>query len=60
MKTQRKLLTDQQKAEICKKYYVMFGGCHPSCPLSFKEHSCSQVTMLQKEIQQYWNDEVEI
>ena len=66
MKIQRKLLTDKQKKEICRKFWRRSGYCKESCPLRthFDESAvcCGKfksVQDLEEAINGYWNEEVE-
>lgn len=60
MKTQRKLLTDEQKKAICEKYAL---DCY-KCPLAFEFHGISYchftVRNIEQAIKNYWNEEIEI
>ena len=60
MKTQRKLLTDEQKKVICEKYAL---DCY-KCPLTFKLHGISYchftVRNIEQAIKDYWNEEIEV
>lgn len=59
MKIQRKLLTEEQKNEICNKRIC------DNCQLAFRTHTgetlCWQrVEHLKKDIDKFWNEEVDI
>lgn len=62
MKIQKKLLTDEQKAIICKTHV-----CY-NCPLrlkikniSFSSSCCYQnIVSIEKDIKNFWNEEVEV
>lgn len=63
MKTQRKLLTTEQKKEICDKYYNDDKGCY-ICPLQtwiLGRHFCIyNVDQVRFAIEDYLNEEIEI
>lgn len=63
-KIQRKLLTEEQKAAICKKYKKYEIACDDKCPLLFvldyEEQSCDFVGHVTDAIKDYWNEEIEI
>lgn len=59
MKTQRKLLTDEQKKKICKEHKICF-----NCPmlLSILDNKCCYdvVNRLEQEIKNYWDEEIDL
>lgn len=68
MKIQRKLLTEEQKAAICKEYWGKRKYCKDGCPLRDyigEEFVCcgpklESVQDLEQSIKDYWNEEVEV
>ena len=60
MKVQRKLLTGEQKKEICKKYR----NCEDGCPLYAwvdTDLTCWQhIAAIEQDIEDYWNEEIEV
>jgi len=63
MTIQRKLLTTEQKSDICKKYYKEGTGCD-TCPLGvwiLGEHFCIyNLNQVENAIKDYLNEEIEI
>jgi len=63
MKIQRKLLTNEQRKAICDSYDDK--GCG-YCPLRLEFEngegwaSCCWIKQTEKEIQNYWNEEIEV
>lgn len=64
MRIQRKLLTNEQKAAICKKYKRYEIACDGKCPLLFvlgyEKERCDFVDHVTDAIKDYWNEEIEI
>ena len=60
MKTQRKLLTDEQKDQICEKTNY---NCH-DCSLAIRIYdiTCCYLTVekIEKAIMDFWNEEIEV
>ena len=60
MKIQRKLLSKEQKDQICNKYE----DCSRGCPLKFSlfgEKTCyKQIEGVEYAIKEFWNEEIEI
>ena len=59
MKKQRKLLTNEEKAIICRNTYMC-----DTCPLSIKlngNHNCyTMVEHMEEAIKKYWNTEIDV
>lgn len=64
MKKQRKLLTSQERYDICQQMKAKYGKCSPKCPLmdSILDHLvCAvEVEALENWIFKYWNKEIEV
>ena len=74
MKTQRKLLTSEQKRAICDRYSEIWHEdgkryCGLECPLRADilngigermDCSCKHIGVIENSIKQYWNEEVEV
>ena len=74
MKTQRKLLTDEQKKAICEKHSEIWYEdgkryCNLDCPLrshisngvdGVMDCSCKRINVIESSINNYWNEEIEI
>lgn len=57
MRVQRKLLTEEQKTKICTKQKNNY--CD-NCPLRLGANCYDDIERLQKEIDDYWNEEIEV
>lgn len=74
MKIQRKLLTEKQRQQICKKHSEIWYEdgkryCNLDCPLrshisdgigGTMDRSCKHIGIIEKSIEKYWNEEIEI
>lgn len=58
MKLQRKLVTHEQKMQMCDKYQCI------ACPmtLKFKDtyFDCVEMQKLEQALKDYWNEEIEV
>lgn len=59
MRIQRKLLTKEQKDAICNKYSSN-GDCQGNCPLTLNFYCFGHLEAIQKQIEDFWNEEIEI
>jgi len=74
MKIQRKLLTEQQRQQICEKHSGIWYEdgkryCNLDCPLRSHisdgidgemDRSCKHINIIEKSLKKYWNEEIEI
>ncbi len=74
MKIQRKLLTKEQRQQICEKHSEIWYEdgkryCMLDCPLraciadgigNAMDRSCKHINIIEKSIEKYWNEEIEI
>ena len=74
MKIQRKLLTKEQKQQICEKHSEIWHEdgkryCKLNCPLrshisdgidGVVDCSCKRISIIGKSIKKYWNEEIEV
>ena len=74
MKVQRKLLTKEQKQQICEKHSEVWQVdgkryCNLDCPLRAyisdgiggkMDCSCKHINVIESSINDYWNEEIEV
>lgn len=64
MKKQRKLLTSQERYDICQSMKSKTGRCPSECPLMDKiltQQVCvAEVEALENWLRAYWNKEIEV
>ena len=74
MKIQRKLLTKEQKQQICNNHSVIWYEdgtkyCDLICPLranisdgigGVRDCSCKHINIIENSIKDYWNEEIEL